>query len=94
MRNIEAGTELATSLKSAFGPNGMNKMVINHLEKLYVTSDASTIVKELEIQHPAAKMIVLASQMQEVEIGDGTNYVILFCGALLENAEELLRMVS
>ena len=56
---------------------GMNKMVINHLEKLFVTSDASTIVNELEIQHPAARLIVLAAQAQEQEIGDATNFVSL-----------------
>ena len=52
-------------------------MVINHLEKLFVTSDASTIVNELEIQHPAARLIVLAAQAQEQEIGDATNFVSL-----------------
>lgn len=56
-------------------PPGMNKMVINHLEKLFVTSDASTIVSELEVQHPAAKLLVMAAQAQEHEIGDGTNLV-------------------
>lgn len=54
---------------------GMNKMVINHLEKLFVTSDASTIVAELEVQHPAAKLLVMAAQAQQQEIGDGTNMV-------------------
>lgn len=68
-------------------------MVINHLEKLFVTNDAATIIRELEVQHPAAKMIVLASQQQEQECGDGTNFVLVFAGALLENAEELIRMV-
>lgn len=91
-RNIEACSQLAQTVRSAYGPNGLNKMVINHLEKLFVTNDAATIIKELEIQHPAAKMVVLASQMQEQEIGDGTNFVILFAGSLLEQAEELIRM--
>ncbi len=50
-------------------------MVINHLEKLFVTSDASTIVTELEVQHPAAKLLVMAAKAQESEIGDGTNLV-------------------
>jgi T-complex protein 1 subunit theta len=54
---------------------GMNKMVINHLEKLFVTSDASTIVSELEVQHPAARMLVMAAMSQQQEIGDGTNLV-------------------
>jgi T-complex protein 1 subunit theta len=92
-RNISACKQLAHTLRSAYGPNGMNKMVINHLEKLFVTNDAATIIKELEVEHPAAKLLVLASQMQEQEIGDGTNFVIIFAGALLEAAEDLLRMV-
>ncbi len=50
-------------------------MVINHLERLFVTSDASTIVSELEVQHPAAKLLVMAAKAQEAEIGDGTNLV-------------------
>ncbi len=54
---------------------GMNKMVVNHLDKLFVTSDASTIINEMEVQHPAAKLIVFASQAQEQEIGDGSNFV-------------------
>ena len=58
----------------------MNKMVINHLEKLFVTSDAATIVKELEVAHPAAKLVVLAAQAQEAEIGDGTNLARSGCG--------------
>ncbi|XP_053397377.1 T-complex protein 1 subunit theta-like isoform X2 [Mercenaria mercenaria] len=67
-------------------------MVINHLEKLFVTNDAATILNELEVQHPAAKMLVLATQQQEQEVGDGTNFVLVFAGALLEHAEMLLRM--
>ncbi len=53
----------------------MNKLVLNHLEKIIVTSDCATILKELEVQHPAAKMLVLASEMQENEFGDQTNFV-------------------
>ncbi|KAF6117849.1 chaperonin containing TCP1 subunit 8 [Phyllostomus discolor] len=91
-RNIQACKELAQTTRTAYGPNGMNKMVINHLEKLFVTNDAATILRELEVQHPAAKMIVMASHMQEQEVGDGTNFVLVFAGALLEAAEELLRV--
>jgi T-complex protein 1 subunit theta len=54
---------------------GLNKMVVNHLDKLFVTSDASTMVNEMEVQHPAAKLVVYAAQAQEAEIGDGTNFV-------------------
>ncbi|XP_017877168.1 T-complex protein 1 subunit theta [Ceratina calcarata] len=91
-RNITACKEFAQTVRTAYGPNGMNKMVINHIEKLFVTSDAATIINELEVEHPAAKLIVLASKMQEAEVGDGTNFVVIFAGALLEAAEELLRL--
>lgn len=70
----------------------MNKMVINHLEKQFVTSDAATIIRELDVEHPAAKLMILGSQMQDSEVGDGTNFVIILAGALLESAEELLRL--
>jgi len=49
--------------KTSLGPNGMKKMIINHLEKIFVTSDAATVMHELEVQHPAAKMVVMASKM-------------------------------
>lgn len=91
-RNINACKEFAATLRSAYGPNGMNKMVINHLQKQFVTSDAGTIMRELDVEHPAAKLMVMSSQMQENEMGDGTNFVIIFSGALLEGAEELLRL--
>ncbi len=75
MRNIEAAKAIATMVQTSLGPNGMNKLVVNHLEKIIVTSDCATIMKELEVQHPAAKMLVLASEMQESEYGDNTNFV-------------------
>lgn len=93
MRNVEACKELAETTKSAYGPNGMSKMVINHIEKLFVTNDAATIMREIEVQHPAAKLLIMASDMQEKEVGDGTNFVIIFGGQLLQNAAELLGMV-
>lgn len=67
-RNIEACTEFTNSLKSSYGPRGLNKMIINRLEKLFVTSDASTIISELEVNHPAAKLIVQTSQIMEHEV--------------------------
>ena len=90
-KNIEAAKQLSTCVRTSLGPNGMNKMVINHLEKLFVTNDSATIVQELEVQHPAAKMLVLASKMQEAENGDGTNLVVVLAGELLLLAEELLK---
>lgn len=91
LRNIEAISKSARILRTCLGPNGQNKMVINHLEKLFVTSDAATILREMDIVHPAAKMVVQASQMQEKEVGDGSNFVVVFCGELMHLAEGLLR---
>jgi T-complex protein 1 subunit theta len=70
----------------------MNKIVINHLDKLFVTSDAATIIREVEVNHPAARMIAMAAKMQESEAGDGTNFVISFAGELMQQAEGLLKM--
>jgi T-complex protein 1 subunit theta len=67
-------------------------MVINHLEKLFVTSDAATIIRELEVVHPAGKVLVMASQQQEAEMGDRTNLVMILAGELLRKAEYLLMM--
>ena len=67
-------------------------MIINHLEKLFVTNDAATIIRELEVVHPAAKLLVMASQQQESELGDNTNLVIVLAGELLKKAENLLRL--
>merc|ERR1719228_365311 len=70
----------------------MNKVVINHIGKVYVTSDAATIVQELQIEHPAANVVVQAAGMQEREIGDGSNFVVVFSGELMKKAEELIGM--
>lgn len=67
-------------------------MVINHLDKLFVTSDAATIIREVEVNHPAARMVAMAAKMQETEAGDGTNFVISFAGELMQQAEALLKM--
>jgi T-complex protein 1 subunit theta len=70
----------------------MNKLVVNQLDKLFLTSDAGTILRELEIQHPAARLILLASQQQDKDVGDGTNLVVVLAGEMLANAEQLLRI--
>jgi len=90
LQSIENVKKLQEITRTSMGPNGMNKMIVNHLEKLFVTNDAATIVKELDVIHPAAKMVVLASQTQESELGDGTNLVIVLAGELLHNAEALI----
>lgn len=90
-RNIEAAKAIAGMVRTSLGPNGMNKLVVNHLEKIIVTSDCASILNELEVQHPAAKLLVLAAQMQDNEFGDQTNFVVSFAGELLKLAEELLK---
>lgn len=79
-------------MQTSLGPYGRNKIVINHLAKMTLTSDAATILRELDVVHPAAKLLVMASQQQEAEMGDATNLVIILAGELLKKAEELLRM--
>ena len=79
-------------MQTSLGPYGRNKIVINHLQKMILTSDAATILRELDVVHPAAKLLVMASQQQDAEMGDGTNMVIVLAGELLKKAEELIRM--
>ncbi|RMZ89185.1 hypothetical protein DV736_g3580, partial [Chaetothyriales sp. CBS 134916] len=92
IRNIDACRTIASTVQTSLGPYGRNKIVINHLQKMVLTSDAATILRELDVIHPAAKLLVMASQQQEAEMGDATNFVIIFAGELLKKAEELIRM--
>ncbi|KAL9232988.1 hypothetical protein vseg_008035 [Gypsophila vaccaria] len=92
LKNVDACKQLSDITRTSLGPNGRNKLVINHLDKQFVTNDAATIVSELEVQHPAAKILVLAGKAQQEEIGDGANLTISFAGELLRGAEELIRM--
>ncbi|KAF2638579.1 t-complex protein-like protein 1 [Massarina eburnea CBS 473.64] len=92
IRNIDACRTIAQTVQTSLGPYGRNKIVINHLQKMILTSDAATILRELEVVHPAAKLLVMASQQQDAEMGDATNMVIVLAGELLKKAEELIRM--
>lgn len=92
LRNIDACRTIASTVQTSLGPYGRNKLVINHLQKMILTNDAATILRELEVVHPAAKLLVMASQQQEAEMGDATNMVMIFAGELLRKAEDLLRM--
>ncbi|KAK6953190.1 T-complex protein 1 subunit theta [Daldinia eschscholtzii] len=92
LRNIDACRAIASTVQTSLGPYGRNKIIINHLQKMILTSDAATILKELDVVHPAAKLLVMASQQQEAEMGDATNLVIVLAGELLKKAEDLLRM--
>lgn len=91
LRNCDAAVELSEVVRTSFGPNGLSKIVINRIEKVFVTTDAATIINELDVQHPAAKVLCLAAAMQQREIGDGANFVVIFGGELLRQAQNLLR---
>ncbi|CAL5992780.1 TCP-1_chaperonin subunit theta [Hexamita inflata] len=89
--NIKATKELAAIARTSMGPHGLFKMIVNHLEKLIVTKNAVQMTSELEVKHPAAKMVVMAAANQALEFGDGTNLVITLAGELLAQAEQLLQ---
>eukprot|EP00829_Urostomides_striatus_P005095 TRINITY_DN1564_c0_g2_i2.p1 TRINITY_DN1564_c0_g2~~TRINITY_DN1564_c0_g2_i2.p1 ORF type:complete len:245 (+),score=61.63 TRINITY_DN1564_c0_g2_i2:2-736(+) len=92
LRNIEACVQMSKITRTSLGPMGMNKIVVTNLDKIYITSDAATLIEEMEIHHPAAKMLAMAAKTQESEVGDGTNFVLIFAGELLQQAEGLLKM--
>lgn len=91
LRNIEAVKGVSNLTKTSFGPNGMKKLVVNHIDKMFVTNDAATILREVEVHHPAARLIAMAAKMQKEDFGDFTNYVVTFAGELLVQAEALIR---
>ncbi|CAD7923028.1 unnamed protein product [Amoebophrya sp. A120] len=91
LKNIEACKELSKIVQSSFGPNGTNKLVVNHLGKHFVTSDTATMLKEMEVAHPCGKLLVQASSAQEFECGDATNFCVMLAGSLLHEAECLLK---
>lgn len=92
IKNITACREMAKITRSSMGPYGLCKMVINHLNQLFVTHDAATIMSQLEVEHPAAKLLVHAATAMQQEVGDGTNLVVTLAGEFLSNAESLVRM--
>ena len=88
--NIMAARIVADTIKTTLGPKGMDKMLVDSLGEITVTNDGVTILEEMEIEHPAAKMIVEIAKTQDKEVGDGTTTAVMIAGKLLENAEKLL----
>jgi thermosome len=88
--NILAARVLAETVKTTLGPMGMDKMLVDSAGNITVTNDGVTILSEMEIEHPAARMIVEIAKTQESEVGDGTTTAVMLAGKLLENAEKLL----
>jgi thermosome len=88
--NVFAAKLISEIVKSSLGPRGMDKMLVDSLGDVTITNDGATILKEIDVQHPAAKMIVEISKSTDNEVGDGTTSAAVLAGALLENAEELI----
>ncbi|MDH3279058.1 MAG: thermosome subunit beta [Nitrosopumilus sp.] len=89
--NIAAAKLVAELVKSSLGPRGLDKMLVDSLGDVTITNDGATILKEIDVQHPAAKMIVEISKTVDNEVGDGTTSSVVFAGALLARAEDLLK---
>lgn len=90
--NILAAKLVAESVKTTLGPKGMDKMLVDSMGDITITNDGVTILEKMEIEHPAAKMMVEIAKTQESEVGDGTTTAVMLAGKLLENAEKLLDM--
>jgi len=88
--NIAAAKLVAELVKTSLGPRGLDKMLVDSLGDVTITNDGATILKEIDTQHPAAKMMVEISKTIDTEVGDGTTSSVVFAGALLEKAEKLL----
>ncbi|MFL6453354.1 MAG: thermosome subunit beta [Nitrososphaeraceae archaeon] len=88
--NITAAKLIAEIVRSSLGPRGMDKMLVDTLGDVTITNDGATILKEIDAQHPAAKMMVEISKATDNEVGDGTSSVVILAGALIDKAEELI----
>src|ERR671918_177582 len=91
--NITAAKLIAEIVRSSLGPRGMDKMLVDTLGDVTITNDGATILKEIDVQHPAAKMMVEISKATDNEVGDGTTSVVVLAGALIEKADELVQIV-
>ena len=89
--NIAAAKLVSSLVKSSLGPRGLDKMLVDSLGDVTITNDGATILKEIDVQHPAAKMMVEISKTVDNEVGDGTTSSVVFGGTLLAKAEELLK---
>ena len=88
--NINAAKTVAEIVRTSLGPRGMDKMLVDSLGDVTITNDGATILKEIDVQHPAAKMMVEISKATDNEVGDGTTSVVVLAGSLIEKAEELI----
>jgi len=90
-QNVMAASSIANIVKSSLGPVGLDKMLVDDVGDVTVTNDGATILKLLEVEHPAAKVLVELAQLQDEEVGDGTTSVVIIAAELLKNADELVK---
>jgi chaperonin GroEL (HSP60 family) len=88
--NIMAAKLVAETVRTTLGPKGMDKMIVDSMGDITITNDGVEILKQMQVEHPAAKMIVEVAETQENEVGDGTTTAVIIAGELLRRAEELL----
>ena len=88
--NIQAARAIAEAVRTTLGPRGMDKMLVDNLGDVIITNDGVTILQEMDVEHPAAKMMVEIAKAQENEVGDGTTTAVMLAGELLKKAEEML----
>jgi archaeal chaperonin len=88
--NINAAKTIAEIVRSSLGPRGMDKMLVSSIGDVTITNDGATILKEIDVEHPAAKMMVEISKATDSEVGDGTTSTVVLAGSLIEKAEELI----
>jgi len=88
--NITAARAIAEAIRTTLGPRGMDKMLVDNLGDVIITNDGVTILDEMDVEHPAAKMMVEVAKAQEDEVGDGTTTAVMLAGELLKKAEEML----
>jgi chaperonin GroEL (HSP60 family) len=91
LMNIEAASLIAELVKSSLGPKGMDKMLVDGFGDITITNDGAVILDEIDVQHPAAKMMVEVAKAQDDEVGDGTTSAVILAGELLLKAQELIR---
>ncbi|MBR1452019.1 MAG: TCP-1/cpn60 chaperonin family protein [Candidatus Methanomethylophilaceae archaeon] len=90
MNNISAAVAISGAVKSSLGPRGMDKMLVDSMGDVIITNDGVTILKEMDVQHPAAKMLVEVAKTQDAEVGDGTTTSVVLAGELLKKATDLI----
>merc|ERR1719222_250962 len=89
--NVTAVMALSNILKTSLGPQGLDKMLVDDIGDVTITNDGATILKQLEVEHPAAKVLVELANLQDTEVGDGTTSVVIIAAELLKRANELVK---